>query len=410
MIGIFYAPEPTGIGPYMTGLAEMIGTFADVEVFTGVPHYPTWEVQAGYRWRFRFRERRGGVDVRRFLHFVPRRQSAIKRALLESSFVINTVLSRPLRRPDVVIASTPSLGAAVVAARFAKRYRVPYGLVVQDLVGQGAGQSGIAGGAAVANIVGRVEARAFREAAIVAVVTDSFRQQLAAYGVDESKVRLLPNWSHIASATSDRATFRRTMGWDDTTFVVLHTGNMGLKQDLGNVIEAARALSARTDIRIVLGGDGSQRPTLTKQAKGLSNLEFLDTVPDDDYANLLHASDLLLVNERSSVGDMALPSKLTSYFASGRAVLAAVGSDGACAREIDKTQGAARVVEPGNPAALAQAIEELALDVEATTAMAAAGARYSQDHLSRAAAERRAHTLVEELLAYHRDAPSAGSA
>jgi glycosyltransferase involved in cell wall biosynthesis len=200
------------------------------------------------------------------------------------------------------------------------------------------------------------------------------------------------------------------MGWDDTTFVVLHTGNMGLKQDLGNVIEAARALSARTDIRIVLGGDGSQRPTLTKQAKGLSNLEFLDTVPDDDYANLLHASDLLLVNERSSVGDMALPSKLTSYFASGRAVLAAVGSDGACAREIDKTQGAARVVEPGNPAALAQAIEELALDVEATTAMAAAGARYSQDHLSRAAAERRAHTLVEELLAYHRDAPSAGSA
>jgi glycosyltransferase involved in cell wall biosynthesis len=287
---------------------------------------------------------------------------------------------------------------------------VPYALVVQDLVGQGAGQSGIAGGAAVANIVGRVEARAFREAAIVAVVTDSFREQLKAYGVDESKIRLLPNWSHIAPATSDRATFRRRLGWDESAFVVLHTGNMGLKQDLGNVIEAARELGARSDIRIVLCGDGSQRPTLMKQAKGLGNLEFLDTVSDDDYADLLHAADLLLVNERSSVGDMALPSKLTSYFAAGRAVLAAVGSDGACAREIEKTQGAARLVEPGNPAALAKAIEELALDGEATAAMAAAGARYAEDHLSRAAAERRAHTLVEELLAYHRDAPAPGSA
>lgn len=398
MIGINYAPEPTGIGPYMTGLAEMIARYADVEVLTGVPHYPTWQVRVGYRWRFRFHEHRGGADIHRFLHFVPRRQSAISRALLESSFVINAMMSRPRSRPDVIIASTPSLGAAVLAARFAKRYGVPYGLVVQDLVHQAAGQTGIAGGAAVAGLVGRIEGRAVRQAAIVAIVSDKFRDQLMTYGVDDANVALLPNWTHIAAAVKERTVVRRSLGWDEGTFVVLHTGNMGFKQDLGNVVEAARSLAGRHDIRFVLCGDGSQRQALVKQARGLPNLTFLDPVPNDEYPDLLRAADVLLVNEQSSVGDMALPSKLTSYFAAGRPVLAAVGSGGACAHEIAKTAGAARVVTPGDPAVLARAVEDLVADADAGSIMAAAGVRYAQENLGMDAAADRAREFVDQLL------------
>jgi colanic acid biosynthesis glycosyl transferase WcaI len=121
-------------------------------------------------------------------------------------------------------------------------------------------------------------------------------------------------------------------------------------------------------------------------------------VSNDRYSELLGAADLLLVNERPSVSDMALPSKLTSYFAAGRGVLAAVSADGACAHEVAKTGGAALVVPPGEPASLAGAIEKLSADPEALRAMGTAGVRYAEEHLGRAAAAGRARHLVEDLI------------
>jgi glycosyltransferase involved in cell wall biosynthesis len=398
VIGINYAPEQTGSAPYTAGLAEMIADFADVEVMAGAPHYPSWRVDPEYRWRLRRNEQRNGVDVRHFRHFVPRRQSAFGRAVWDGSFVANVASSRPRRAPDVVIASTPSLGGAVLGARFAQRYRVPFGVVIQDLVGQAARQSGISGGAAVADAVARAEGWTLRRADAVAVVSDAFREQLAHYQVEEARVRLLPNWTHVPHPRETRTSVRADLGWHDDEFVALHAGNMGLKQDLGNVIEAARTLEGHSRIRFVLCGDGNQRQVLCDHAAGLGNVSFLDPVSSDRYPDLLRAADVLLVNERASLRDMALPSKLTSYFAARRPVIAAVSVDGACAQEIARTDGAAHIVGPGQPTELAQAIQALSSDAAWSASMAAAGARFADAHLSRATAARRVRELVSDLL------------
>jgi len=404
VVGINYAPEQTGSAPYTAGLAEMIADFADVEVIAGAPHYPSWRVEPEYRWRLRRDELRNGVDVRHFRHFIPRRQSAFGRAIWDGSFVANVSISRPRRAPDVVIASTPSLGGAVLGARFAQRYHVPFGVVVQDLVGQAARQSGISGGTAVADVVGRVEGWTLRRADAVAVVSDAFREQLASYRVDDAKVRVLPNWTHIPQPREEPASVRTDLGWRPDEFVVLHAGNMGLKQDLGNVIDAARTLEGRNleggnRVRFVFCGDGNQREVLHDRAAGLSNVGFIDPVSSERYPDLLRAADVLLVNERASVGDMALPSKLTSYFAARRPVIAAVSADGACAKEVARTDGAAHIVAPGQPAELARAIEALSSDRARSASMAAAGGRFADAHLSRATAARRVRELVSDLRA-----------
>jgi colanic acid biosynthesis glycosyl transferase WcaI len=403
VIGINYAPEQTGSAPYTAGLAEMIADFADVEVMAGAPHYPAWRVEPEYQWRLRRREQRNGVEVRHFRHFVPRRQSALGRAMWDGSFVANVAISRPRHAPDVVIASTPSLGGAVLGARFAQRYRVPFGVVIQDLVGQAARQSGIAGGSTVADAVGRVEGWTLRRADAVAVVSDAYREQLAVYRVDEARVRVLPNWTHIPHPREKPTSVRAELGWRDDEFVALHAGNMGLKQDLSNVIEAARALEGRglkggRRIRFVLCGDGNQRQLVCDRAAGLSNVSFLDPVSSERYPDLLRAADVLLVNERASLRDMALPSKLTSYFAARRPVIAAVSADGACAQEIARTDGAAHIVAPGQPAELASAIEVLSSDAAWSASMAAAGGRFADAHLSRTTAARRVRELVSDLL------------
>ncbi len=402
---INYAPEPTGSAPYTAGLAEILAAHgASVEVITGVPHYPSWQIAPEYRWRLRATETRNGVRVRRARHFVPAHQSAVTRMLWDGTFLANASAVRLSRRPDLVIASTPSLSGAIVGARRARRHHVPFGVVVQDLLGQAARQSGITGGKLVASAVDKVESSVLRSADQVAIASPTFRRQLEAYGVVPDRIQVLPNWTHIAPATRDRGAVRRQLGWDDDVFVVLHTGNMGLKQDLGNAVEAARLLSdaggrgGAGQVLVVLMGDGNQRAALAELGHGVSALRIEPPVDADMYPDVLRAADLLLVNELPAVGEMSLPSKLTSYFASGNAILAAVSPDGACAHEVGASEGAAVRIDPGDPALLAEEIRTLQLSPVVRAEMGRAAASYAERALGRDLAARKIVEWAKELL------------
>ncbi len=401
VVGINYAPEVTGIAPYTTATAEHFArSGARVSVLAGVPHYPSWTVEPAYRRRLRVRQQLNGVDVTRLRHYVPSRQSALRRAGYEATFLAQAMAVRPAERPDVVLAVIPSLGSGVCAARLARKYDIPLAIVVQDLLGQAAKQSGIAGGSRVAKATAAAESWILRQATTVGVVSDSFRPVLSDYGVNAHRVVSLPNWTHVAAGTADVQETRRGLGWSDGVTVVLHSGNMGLKQDLGNVIEAARRSADRDDVLYVLMGDGSQRRALEEQAHGLPNFRFLDPVPDESYSDVLRSADILLVNERPSVQDMSLPSKLTSYFRAGRPVIAATAPGGATALELARA-GAAVLVPAGQPERLADAVRSLTLnpaDSSDPTGLAsrlgAAAMRYAEQNLGEEAAMTRARDLL----------------
>jgi colanic acid biosynthesis glycosyl transferase WcaI len=399
LASINYWPEETGIGPYTTGLAEHLAAGGhDVTVLTGMPHYPAWKVDSAYRGRWRSTESRHGVRILRRAHFVPARQSAIRRALYEGTFLLNATLGRLKPQPDAVIGVTPSLSGGVVARLAGLRSRASYGVVVQDLMSEAAAQSGISGGRAVAGLTGLLERWAMSKATVVAPVADAFRPGLASLGVASERIHVLPNWSHLPPATKDRYEVRRSLGWDPTSWIVLHAGNMGLKQGLDQVLDAARSAGAAEDgIRFVLMGDGSQRASLETAAANLPNVEFRPFVAEDQLADVLAAADVLLLSERPTVVDMSLPSKLTSYFASGRPVVAAVHPDGASAHELARADGG--VVTPaGDPEALVHAIIDLRRRPEEVERLAANGRRYAEEHLGQAAALRQADAIVERLI------------
>src|SRR6202011_3542066 len=143
-----------------------------------------------------------------------------------------------------------------------------------------------------------------------------FAPYLAAGGVNPMRIQTVRNWARPTPRTESREEVRRRLAWPADAFVCLHAGNMGQKQALDNVLDAA-AILAKERIRIVFAGDGNDRARLLKrsQALGLSNVSFMDAQPPGQYEALLEACDVLLVNQRPSVDQMALPSKLTSYFA-----------------------------------------------------------------------------------------------
>ena len=390
----YYWPEGAGTAPYLTGLAEYLSSRGHtVVVATTFAHYPEWRSSANGRPMLS--EARAGVTIRRRAHFVPRRQSAAQRALYEATLLASGLTALPLRRrPDVVIGTCPSLAAGVLARAASMAYRVPCGLIFQDLMGLAARQSGVAGGDRVASGVQRAERAIARRAEGVAIIAEGFRAYFEAGGVAPERIVRLRNWTRRVEPEGTREETRARLGWPPDELVCLHGGNMGQKQGLGNILDAAALLKGER-IRIVLAGDGNDRARLQADAsrRRLANVEFMPMQEAGRWEELMQASDVLLVNQRASVADMSLPSKLTSYFAAGRPVVASVSPDSETAREIEASE-AGHIVPPEEPPALRDVLVSLRRDPTAASAFGASVRRYAESHLSAQASLERHEEFV----------------
>ena len=390
----YYWPEGAGTAPYLTGLAEYLSSRGHtVVVGTTFAHYPEWRSAANGRPMLS--EVRAGVTVRRRAHFMPRRQSAAQRALYEATLMLSGVTALPLRRrPDIVIGTCPSLAAGALARFASIAYRVPCGLIFQDLMGLAARQSGVPGGDRVASAVRKAELALARRAEGVAIIAEGFRAYFEAGGVAPERIVRLRNWTRRIEPQETREETRARLGWPAEELVCLHGGNMGQKQGLGNILDAAALLDGER-IRIVLTGDGNDRTRLQADAsrRRLANVEFMPMQGPGRWEELMQASDVLLVNQRASVADMSLPSKLTSYFAAGRPVVASVSPTSETAREIEAAE-AGYVVPPEDPDALRGVLVSLRRDPSAASAFGDSARRYAETYLSAEASLERHEEFV----------------
>ena len=380
ILGINYAPEPTGIAPYTTGLAEGLSARGhEVRVLTGYPHYPQWKRLSGHS-GMRSDFEIGAVRVRRLNHYVPRGASLIGRMAMETTFGLQLVTSR-WHRPEVLICISPPLlavGMSAIRARLSRR-RPAIGIVVHDLYGRGVAETAKLSSFGAAAVTA-CESATLRLADGVAVIHAGFTTDLVEQlNVDPAKIRQIRNWAHVQSSDpSTSAAFRVAHGWGPDDVIVLHAGNMGHKQGLENVIAAAQ-LAARdgSRARFVLLGDGNQRQSLQAAGAGLKTLEFLPPVSEEDFSAALGAADVLLVNEKPGVAQMAVPSKLTSYFRSGRPILAATDSAGFTAGELSAS-GAGVLVPADRPDLLLSEALRLAGDPVLAQRLGDAGRRYCE--------------------------------
>ena len=159
--------------------------------------------------------------------------------------------------------------------------------------------------------------------------------------------------------------FRREFNIPQDDFVITYSGNMGNKQGLETLIEAAALLTNGTseNIRFLMVGDGAQKEYLynLSVAKKLVNTTFLPLMPREQFPALLAASDILAITQRKSVTDICLPSKLISNCAAGKPIIAAVDANSETARFIDHAE-CGMVSEAENPSALKTSILNLQND------------------------------------------------
>ncbi len=395
-----YWPEPTGIAVYTSDLAETLERKGNqVSVLTSLPHYPWWKVPPEFAHLGEGAGIHKGISVIRANHIVPSKMNALLRVRFETSLWWNLRrVSKSMMRSnfDLVIACIPTVAAGIVGRKIARQCGIPFGLIVQDLSGAGAKQSGLRGGAVISMAAHFVEGKVLHGADGLVVVSPAMRDVVVGLGVPQSRVIQITNYAAREISGSDKNSARSRFGWALEDFVVLHTGNMGAKQDLENVVRAAEALHPGSRIKIYLVGHGNQESNLKELCEGKENIAVLPAVSDEDYSALLSASDLLLVNERSTQMEMSLPSKLTSYLYSERPVLAAVPRDGATWKFLD---GVADLVEAGDPVALARKIEELSRQPEKLDELARVGREFADANLSPEVGRKKYLDWVEGLIA-----------
>jgi colanic acid biosynthesis glycosyl transferase WcaI len=360
---------------------------------TGVPHYPEWR-----RMPAAPLPDRENLKVRRYTHFIPRRPSAFGRMLYEASWLLSASRGVVAARVDAAIGVVPTLSGGVLAYLAARRFRVPMGLVFQDLMGLAASQSGYQGGRRVAGAISRVEGFLVRRADQIAVISDGFKPYLDQLGVSPSRVTRVRNWSHLDTPSEPVESARARLGWAPTDFVCLHAGNIGHKQGLDNLLDAASLLSDR-QVKFVIAGEGNDRDRLVGRARalGLRNVVFIGLQPTGQFESMLQAADVLVLNQRGTVADFALPSKLSAYLLAGRPVVAAIALGSNAASEFSAAGGGV-AVPPDDPRALVEAITHLKNSPDVAQTLGARGRAYALQHLVASQALAQYDGFVDRLL------------
>lgn len=368
IVGLNYAPEPVGIGPYSQGLAEALAAQGrSVEVVCGQPYYPQWQRYPGFP-RGWSRGMEGGVTVRRCPHYVPAQPGGLKRILHLASFAIAALpaavapaLRNPADRPQVVIAIAPALFGVVTAWLAARLTGAWLWVHVQDFEAEAAVATDLLrGDGPAARIALWLERRLLGLADRVSTISPQMAAKLIAKGVAPPKVRELRNWADARFIPDPSGAARLREKWDLTGKVVaLYSGNIARKQGIETLVEAARALQHRTEIAFVICGEGPNRAALEARAEGLGNVQIRDLQPAERMGAMLAMADLHLLPQIAGAADLVLPSKLTNMLASGRPVVATTEPGTGLFAEVD---GCGVVTPPGDAGALAQAVAALADD------------------------------------------------
>lgn len=380
LYGVNYFPELTGIGKYSGEMARWLSACGhDVRVVTAPPYYPEWRVSEGYSaWRYK-KQSVGGILVWRCPIWIPRKPTGMKRLAHLASFALSSavvMIHQIFWRPDVVLVIEPPLFCAPIALAVARVSRAKSWLHVQDFEVDTAFELGLLRSAFLKRMVSKVECWITQRFDVVSSISERMLIRLETKGVPPAKRFRFVNWvdTNRIAPMAGASMLKVELGIPMDSIVALYSGNMGEKQGLETLIEAARLLLNQSRIVFVMSGHGASYERLREQATGLTNIRWIPLQPLDRLGELLTMADIHLLPQRANVADLVMPSKLTGILASGRPVVAGAHS-GTQVATVGQIAG--MVVEPENARDFAKAILTLSRDPNLRQELGQSGRSYA---------------------------------
>jgi glycosyltransferase involved in cell wall biosynthesis len=375
-----------------------------VQVVTCFPNHPTGQVYPGYEPGTYMHEKIDGIDVHRHWTYITPNKGFVKKSLGHLSFLAGASLfsNRKVKRPDIVIGSSPTFFAAAAASNLSRKYKIPFIMEVRDLWPAIFVELGVIRDPRIIWLLEKWEMSLYRRAARVVTVTESFRTRLIERGVPSSKVATIYNGADTDFwvPAEESGQLRARLGLTDK-FVVLYIGAHGISHALGRVLQAAEILKDRTDIEFVFVGEGAEKDALVRRAQenGLTNVQFSDPVSREGVQEYYAMANVCLVPLRDiPLFGTFIPSKMFEMMAMGRPIVASVRGESA---EILRQSGAATVVEPEDSAAIARSILDLQSNKDRSDQMGARGRSFVVQHFSRKSLAEKYITVLNEAMNEH---------
>lgn len=361
-----YPPErhPTAI--MVDELARFLAEQGhQVGVATGLPNHPSPAEFQDYPATVYKRHDDGGVHVLRTWHPRPSSRSvpirALGMALQAGSATIGSV---GFSKPDVLVCfGLPLLGPLLSAIRttFSSAKLVT---VVYDIYPDVAINSEALRSQTLIRVARAVEQASYRVSDRIVVLSHGFRSRLVVRGVPAAKISVIPVWlrDNEIQPTPRMNPWRESLGIAESQFVVLYAGTLGVASGASVIVDAARRLNGSEHVLFLVVGNGQEKARMQELAAQykLENLRFLPFQPRAQLANVQATADLALVTLGKGMGHSSVPSKVISYLAAGRPILASVDRSSDTAECV--TRGGGHIVGPGDPAAIAAGVERYMRD------------------------------------------------
>jgi len=234
----------------------------------------------------------------------------------------------------------------------------------------------------------KAEDAACRDANLVVSMLPVVKEHLAAHGLQTRKLQIVPNgivpedWEGEPEPLREDVAAALSAARAAGETVIGYAGSMGVPNALDTLLDAA-ALLRDSQMRILLVGDGHERGRLVRRIadEGLTHVTWLPPIPKPQVRNLLQGIDIAYIGwQPSPIYRFGIaPNKLMDYMMAERPVLHAVKAGNDPVAE----SGCGRTVPPGDPAAVATGLRELAaMDRDALRAMGERGRAHVLAHHS----------------------------
>jgi len=338
-----YAPEEVSGAVLATQLAEELAAKGmDVTFLTTAPNYPYGKVFAGFHNSLYKVEWQNDVRIIRTWSYISPSKSLFKRIMNQITFSISCFFVGLVNRKfDILFSYSPPLPLGISALLLSCLKRIPWILRVEDLFPDTAITGGVLHNKTAIRILYWVERRIYKKATHISLISDTFKDILIAKNIDTNKLSVTPVWAdpkEILPCEKDNS-FRKQHGVNGK-FLILYTGNIGFTSALEDILSVAENLKNNPDFIFFIIGEGIKKNQLELIAKEkeLKNVRFLPYQKRVEVQNMLAAADLCLVTINRNASNFSLPSKLFTYMASARPILAISPRNSEVAKLIQETK------------------------------------------------------------------------
>ena len=296
---------------------------------------------------------------------------------------------------DAIIYYSPTIFFGALVKRLKSLWGCPSYLILRDIFPQWAVDAGILKKGIAWRFFRQKERAQYDASDVIAVQSrGDLRYFNENFPGKNYRPTVLYNWARSSEADLPATNYRSRLGLRDMV-VFVYGGNLGVAQDVDNLIRLAASLIDRPEIHFLFVGEGTEVPRMERliAARQLQNIHLLPAVGQDEYLAMLSECDVGLLSLDRRLTTHNVPGKLSGYMYWGKPVLASLNPGNDLFTLFGHKRAGFCLVN-GDDANLTAAALQLASDVELRTQMGRnARSLLETTFSSRAAAEQ----ILEEL-------------